>query len=72
MKIGLFTEFSYTGNSEQQAYAEVLEHDFFSITESFGKDFFCSPFPLGLYAAAAQVPPKTSDSDQKRNRSPQQ
>ena len=25
MKIGLFTEFSYPGKSEQQAYAEVLE-----------------------------------------------
>ena len=64
MKIGLFTEFSYPGKSEPQAYAEVLEqialadtlgYDFFSTTESFGKDeFSCSPFPLGLYVAAAQ------------------
>ncbi|MGH7795762.1 MAG: LLM class flavin-dependent oxidoreductase [Candidatus Binatia bacterium] len=64
MKIGLFTEFSYPGKSEQQTYTEVLEHialadelgfDFFSTTESYGKDLFsCSPFPLGLYVAAAQ------------------
>ena len=64
MKIGLFTEFSYPGKSEQQTYAEVLEqiavadelgYDFFSITESYGRDLFsCSPFPLGLYVAAAQ------------------
>ncbi|MBM4299060.1 MAG: LLM class flavin-dependent oxidoreductase, partial [Deltaproteobacteria bacterium] len=65
MKIGLFTEFSYPGKTEQQLYAEVLEQiqfadelgfDFFSSTESFGKDLFsCSPFPLGLYVAAAQT-----------------
>lgn len=64
MKIGLFTEFSYPGKSEQQTYAEVLEqiavadalgYDFFSTTESYGKDLFsCSPFPLGLFVAAAQ------------------
>ena len=64
MKIGLFTEFSYPGKSERQAYGEVLEqialadelgYDFFSTTESFGKDeVSCSPFPLGLYVAAAQ------------------
>ena len=64
MKIGLFTEFSYPSKSEPQTYAEVLEqialadelgYDFFSITESYGKDLFsCSPFPLGLYVAAAQ------------------
>jgi alkanesulfonate monooxygenase SsuD/methylene tetrahydromethanopterin reductase-like flavin-dependent oxidoreductase (luciferase family) len=64
MKVGLFTEFSYPGKSEGQAYAEVLEqivladelgYDFFSTTESFGKDeVSCSPFPLGLYVAAAQ------------------
>jgi len=64
MKIGLFTEFSYPAKSERQAYAEILEqialadqlgYDFFSTTESFGKDeFSCSPFPLGLYVAAAQ------------------
>src|SRR5207245_9089313 len=64
MKIGLFTEFSYPGKSERQAYAEVLAqisladeigYDFFSTTESFGKDeVSCSPFPLGLYIAAAQ------------------
>jgi alkanesulfonate monooxygenase SsuD/methylene tetrahydromethanopterin reductase-like flavin-dependent oxidoreductase (luciferase family) len=64
MKIGLFTEFSYPGKSEPQTYAEVLEqiavadelgYDFFSVTESYGKDLFsCSPFPLGLYVAAAQ------------------
>ncbi|MGE5218247.1 MAG: LLM class flavin-dependent oxidoreductase [Chloroflexota bacterium] len=64
MKIGLFTEFSYPGKTEQQAYGEVFEqilladelgYDFFSITESYGKDLFsCSPFPLGLYVAAAQ------------------
>jgi alkanesulfonate monooxygenase SsuD/methylene tetrahydromethanopterin reductase-like flavin-dependent oxidoreductase (luciferase family) len=64
MKIGLFTEFSYPGKSEHQTYAEVLEqiavadelgYDFFSITESYGKDLFsCSPFPLGLYVAAGQ------------------
>src|SRR5207253_6030920 len=57
MKIGLFTEFSYPGKSERQAYAEVLAqisladelgYDFFSTTESFGKDeVSCSPFPLG-------------------------
>jgi alkanesulfonate monooxygenase SsuD/methylene tetrahydromethanopterin reductase-like flavin-dependent oxidoreductase (luciferase family) len=64
MKVGLFTEFSYPGKSETQAYAEVLEqialaadlgYDFFSTTESFGKDAVsCSPFPLGLYIAASQ------------------
>jgi alkanesulfonate monooxygenase SsuD/methylene tetrahydromethanopterin reductase-like flavin-dependent oxidoreductase (luciferase family) len=64
MKIGLFTEFSYPAKSERQAYAEVLEqialadelgYDFFSTTESFGKDeVSCSPFPLGVYVAAAQ------------------
>ena len=64
MKIGLFTEFSYPEKSEKQVYAEVLEqialadelgYDFFSTTESFGKDdVSCSPFPLGLYVAAAQ------------------
>ena len=63
MKIGLFTEFSYPGKSEQQTYAEVLEQiaspthwaTTFSITESYGKDLFsCSPFPLGLYVGAAQ------------------
>ena len=64
MKIGLFTEFSYPEKSEKQTYAEVLEqiavadelgYDFFSTTESYGKDLFsCSPFPLGLYVAAAQ------------------
>ena len=64
MKVGLFTEFSYPGKSEQQTYVEVLEQialadelgfDFFSTTESYGKDLFsCSPFPLGLYVAAAQ------------------
>jgi alkanesulfonate monooxygenase SsuD/methylene tetrahydromethanopterin reductase-like flavin-dependent oxidoreductase (luciferase family) len=64
MKIGLFTEFSYPGKSEQQTYTDVQEqiavadelgYDFFSITESYGKDLFsCSPFPLGLYVAAAQ------------------
>jgi len=64
MKIGLFTEFSYPGKSEHQLYAEVLEqidladelgYDFYSITESYGKDLFsCSPFPLGVYVAAAQ------------------
>jgi alkanesulfonate monooxygenase SsuD/methylene tetrahydromethanopterin reductase-like flavin-dependent oxidoreductase (luciferase family) len=64
MKIGLFTEFSYPGKSEQQTYRDVLEqiavadelgYDFFSITESYGKDLFsCSPFPLGIYVAAAQ------------------
>ena len=66
MKIGLFTEFSYPGKSQQQTYAEVLEqialadelgYDFFSTTESYGEDLFsCSPFPLGLYVAAAQRP----------------
>ena len=64
MKIGLFTEFSYVGKSERQAYTEILEqidladqlgYDFFSTTESFGRDdFSCSPFPLGLFVAAAQ------------------
>lgn len=64
MKIGLFTEFSYPGKSEQQTYEEVFEqilladelgYDFFSTTESYGKDLFsCSPFPLGIYVAAAQ------------------
>ena len=64
MKIGLFTEFSYPGKSEEQTYADVMQQiiaadelgfDFFSLTESFGKDLFsCSPFPLGIYVAAAQ------------------
>jgi alkanesulfonate monooxygenase SsuD/methylene tetrahydromethanopterin reductase-like flavin-dependent oxidoreductase (luciferase family) len=64
LQIGLFTEFSYPEKSEQQTYAEVLEqiavadelgYDFFSTTEGYGKDLFsCSPFPLGLYVAAAQ------------------
>ncbi|HWP24067.1 MAG TPA: LLM class flavin-dependent oxidoreductase [Candidatus Binatia bacterium] len=64
MNIGLFTEFSYPDKSEPQTYREVLEqialadelgYDFFSTTESYGKDLFsCSPFPLGLYVAAAQ------------------
>ena len=64
MKIGLFTEFSYPDKSEAQTYAEVLEqialadelgYDFFSTTESYGQDLFsCSPFPLGLFVAAAQ------------------
>ncbi len=64
MKIGLFTEFSYPGKSERQTYREVLQqiavadelgYDFFSTTEGYGKDLFsCSPFPLGLYVAAAQ------------------
>jgi len=64
MKVGLFTEFSYPGKSEQQTYADVMQQiiaademgfDFFSLTESFGKDLFsCSPFPLGIYVAAAQ------------------
>jgi alkanesulfonate monooxygenase SsuD/methylene tetrahydromethanopterin reductase-like flavin-dependent oxidoreductase (luciferase family) len=64
LKIGLFTEFSYPEKSERQTYVEVLEQiavadesgfDFFSTTESYGKDLFsCSPFPLGLYVAAAQ------------------
>jgi alkanesulfonate monooxygenase SsuD/methylene tetrahydromethanopterin reductase-like flavin-dependent oxidoreductase (luciferase family) len=64
MKVGLFTEFSYPEKSEQQTYHEVFEqialadelgYDFFSTTESYGKDLFsCSPFPLGLYVAAAQ------------------
>ncbi len=64
MKIGLFTEFSYPGKSERQTYREVLEqialadelgYDFFSTTEGYGKDLFsCSPFPLGLFVAAAQ------------------
>src|SRR5262245_257889 len=64
MKIKLFTEFSYPEKSEQQAYAEILEqivltdrlgYDFFSTTESFGKnEFSCSPFPLGLYVGTAQ------------------
>src|SRR5918999_5793060 len=64
MKVGLFTEFSYPGKSERQTYQEVLEqiavadelgYDFFSITESYGKDLFsCSPFPLGLYVAAGE------------------
>jgi alkanesulfonate monooxygenase SsuD/methylene tetrahydromethanopterin reductase-like flavin-dependent oxidoreductase (luciferase family) len=64
LKIGLFTEFSYPDKSERQTYAEVLEqiavadelgYDFFSTTEGYGKDLFsCSPFPLGVYVAAAQ------------------
>jgi alkanesulfonate monooxygenase SsuD/methylene tetrahydromethanopterin reductase-like flavin-dependent oxidoreductase (luciferase family) len=68
MKIGLFTEFSYPGKTERQIYGEVLEqieladelgYDFFSTTESFGKDAIsCSPFPLGLYVAAAQRAPR--------------
>ncbi|HEY7321552.1 MAG TPA: LLM class flavin-dependent oxidoreductase [Candidatus Binatia bacterium] len=63
MKIGLFTEFSYPGKSEQQTYREVLEqiavadelgYDFFSTTESYGKDLFsCSPLPLGLFLSVA-------------------
>ena len=40
---------------EQIAVADELGYDFFSITESYGKDLFsCSPFPLGLYVAAAR------------------
>jgi alkanesulfonate monooxygenase SsuD/methylene tetrahydromethanopterin reductase-like flavin-dependent oxidoreductase (luciferase family) len=68
MKVGLFTEFSYPGKSERQVYDEVLEqialadelgYDFFSVTESFGKDeISCSPFPLGLYVSAAQRCPR--------------
>jgi alkanesulfonate monooxygenase SsuD/methylene tetrahydromethanopterin reductase-like flavin-dependent oxidoreductase (luciferase family) len=64
LQIGLFTEFSYPEKSEHQTYAEVLEqiavadelgYDFFSTTEGYGRDLFsCSPFPLGLYVAAAQ------------------
>lgn len=64
MKIGLFTEFSYPEKSERQTYHEVLGqitladelgYDFYSVTESFGKDeISCSPFPLGLYVSAAQ------------------
>ena len=64
MHVGLFTEFSYPGKSELQMYQEVmaeieladqLGYDFFSTTQSYGLDFAsCSPFPLGLYAAAAQ------------------
>src|SRR5262249_21345719 len=66
MKIGLFTEFSYPGKSEQQTYTEVPEQialadglgfDFSSPSESYGKDLFsCSPFPLGLYVAPGQRP----------------
>jgi alkanesulfonate monooxygenase SsuD/methylene tetrahydromethanopterin reductase-like flavin-dependent oxidoreductase (luciferase family) len=64
MDIGLFTEFSYPGKSELQMYQEVmaeveladqLGYDFFSTTQSYGRDFAsCSPFPLGLYTALAQ------------------
>ena len=64
MRVGLFTEFSYPGKTESQMYREVmaeieladqLGYDFFSTTQSYGRDFAsCSPFPLGLYAAAAQ------------------
>jgi alkanesulfonate monooxygenase SsuD/methylene tetrahydromethanopterin reductase-like flavin-dependent oxidoreductase (luciferase family) len=64
MRIGLFTEFSYPGKSESQIYREVmaeieladqLGYDFFSTTQSYGLDpASCSPFPLGLYTAAAQ------------------
>lgn len=64
MDVGLFTEFSYPGKTELQMYQEVmaeieladqLGYDFFSTTQSYGLDFAsCSPFPLGLYAAAAQ------------------
>ena len=40
---------------EQIAFGDELGYDFFSTTESYGKDLFsCSPFPLGLYIAAAQ------------------
>ena len=62
--IGLFTEFSYPGKSELQTYRDVMEqailadelgYDFFSTTESFGKDqISCSPFPLGHYVAMGQ------------------
>lgn len=65
MQVGLFTEFSYPGKSEQQTYTEVLEQiavadalgfHFFSTTESYGRDLFsCSPLPLGLFVAAAQT-----------------
>ncbi len=64
MKIGLFTEFSYPGKTEIQAYRDVMEqavladelgYYFFSTTESFGKDeISCSPFPLGHYVAMGQ------------------
>jgi alkanesulfonate monooxygenase SsuD/methylene tetrahydromethanopterin reductase-like flavin-dependent oxidoreductase (luciferase family) len=41
--------------AEQISLADELGYDFFSTTESFGKDeISCSPFPLGLYVAAAQ------------------
>ena len=62
--IGLFTEFSYPGKSELQTDRDVMEqailadelgYDFFSTTESFGKDqISCSPFPLGHYVAMGQ------------------
>jgi alkanesulfonate monooxygenase SsuD/methylene tetrahydromethanopterin reductase-like flavin-dependent oxidoreductase (luciferase family) len=64
LKTGLFTECSYPEKSERQIYREVSEQitladelgfDFYSVTESFGKDeISCSPFPLGLYVSAAQ------------------
>jgi len=64
VKIGLFTEFSYPGKTEIQAYRDVMEqavladelgYYFFSTTESFGKDeISCSPFPLGHYVAMGQ------------------
>jgi alkanesulfonate monooxygenase SsuD/methylene tetrahydromethanopterin reductase-like flavin-dependent oxidoreductase (luciferase family) len=64
VRIGLFTEFSYPGKTEHQMYREVMEqivladdlgYDFFSTTQSFGKDeVSCSSFPLGLYVAMAQ------------------
>src|SRR5918999_1239209 len=64
MKNGFFLKVLLSGKIEHQTYAEVLEqiavaddlgYDFFSITESYGKDLFsCSPFPLGLYVAAGE------------------
>ncbi len=38
MKIGLFTEFSYAGKSEQQTYAEVLEQ--IAVADELVFDFF--------------------------------
>src|ERR1051325_9192472 len=64
LKIGLFNEFSPSWKYEGETYVDVLEqialadelgYDFFSTTESYGKDLFsCSSFPLGLFVAAAQ------------------
>jgi hypothetical protein len=67
MKIGLFTEFSYPGKSEQQTYGEVwqqialadeLGYDFFSTTESYGR----TCFPARRFPSGCTLPPPSGRS----------